>query len=122
MKESLQANKAPFNQLAKRELLAQKLPYDPSLLYCLQAAKQALKAGEVKALNRSLPQHLDNLEGQPQEQAWQWLENDHDLQSDLPENPELSDLAEATLEQLHSRLSATLPGYPKPNELPANFR
>ena len=72
------------------------------------------------------PQLLDNLEvflaEWSPENAMKFLEGEHDLMRDIPENSDLLDVGHAVLQQLHSRLTAELIGYPRPKDLPANFR
>ena len=119
MPEYLKENEHPVNQIAKKVL---KKP-DSSLLYCFQAALEAVENQVVKLLQ---PDLLENLEAlmylwSPKE-AMELLEGEHNLLSDLPQKPNLAQLASAILEQLHRRLSATMEGYPRPNRLPANFR
>jgi hypothetical protein len=119
MTEYLKENEMPVNQAAKKVL---KNP-DPSLLYCLQAAQEALETGKLQV---RYPHLLDNLEvflalWSP-EGAMKFLEGEHDLIRDFPKKPDLLSVGIAVLEQLHSRLSAELIGYPRPRGLPANFR
>ena len=123
MPEYLKENEHPVNQAAKKVL---KNP-DPSLLYCLQAADEAIKTGKLKV---RYPHLIENLEAflalWSPENALKFLlgegDQEHDLMSDFPKKPDLLSLGSAVLEQLHSRLSAELIGYPRPRDLPANFR
>ena len=119
MPEYLKENEHPVNQAAKKVL---KKP-ERNQLYCLQAALKAVIDQKLELLNPDLQDHLELLlyQGKPKE-TMEFLEGEHNLQSDLPEKPDLAQLASVILEQLHSRLSATMEGYPKPNRLPANFR
>ena len=122
MPEYLKENEHPVNQAAKKVL---KNP-DPSMLYCLQAADESLKYGKIQLERQISYQLQENLEAFLAEwspkNALNFLLGGHDLLSEFPENPNLEDIATVVLEHLHSRLSATLIGYPRPRDLPANFR
>lgn len=118
MSEYLKENDLQVNQSAKKVLNNP----DPSLLYCLQAALVAIEAGELKPTYQ-LRENLEALlyEWSPKG-AMELLEGEHDLIRDFPKNPNLAQVANAVLQQLDSRLSAELIGYPRPRDLPANFR
>ena len=119
MSEYLKENEIPVNMAAKKVL---KTP-DHSLLYCLQAAQLAIDLGELKVLRPALQENLEVrlFEWSPGK-AMEFLEGEHDLIRDFPEKPDLASLGNAVLQQLDSRLSAELIGYPQPRDLPANFR
>lgn len=125
--EPLKENLQLLNQLSKK--LLKKAGEDPSprSLYCLQLALWGLESGNLESNQPGLRENLESLLYQfSPKRAMEILEGPdrHDLLKDLPkeerDNP-LS-LALVVLEQLHSRLSAELPGYPRPRDLPANFR
>ena len=119
MSEYLKENDMPVNQEAKRVLSNP----DPSLLYCLQAAQEAVDKGLVKVLNPALSENLEYMLAQwSPKGAMEFLEGEHDLVRDFPKKPDLQSVGNAVLQQLDSRLSAELEGYPRPRDLPANFR
>ncbi|PKN63261.1 MAG: hypothetical protein CVU57_20360 [Deltaproteobacteria bacterium HGW-Deltaproteobacteria-15] len=125
--EPVKENLSQLNLLAKK--LLKKAGEDPSpdSLYCLQLAMWGLESGNLESDQPGLRENLESLLYlQEPKKALKFLEgpDQHDLLRDLPKeerNNPLS-LALVVLEQLHSRLSAELPGYPRPRDLPANFR
>lgn len=114
----LTENRLPINQVAKFALNRAKADADPRKLYCLQAAKWALDSGKEALLRADLAYQLkENLEAllyrtEPAD-AMLFLEGEHNLMADLPRENERDALTVGVivLEQLDSRLSATLPGY-----------
>lgn len=123
MKELLPENEDELNQLAKKALKSVKADVEPNMLYCLQLAKWSLESGKVEILNDQLGENLDALLylWEPKN-AMEFLLGEHDLLKDLPKNWKPLDLAVAVLNQLDSRLTEYLEGYPRPRDLPANFR
>jgi hypothetical protein len=118
MSEYLKENNHPLNQAAKKVL---KNP-DYSLLYCLQAAHEALMEGLVKPYRRISYQLQENLEALlflwGPDETMEFLldlegdDGEQDLLSEFPENLNLEDVAVIVLEHLHSRLIAEMEGYP----------
>ena len=112
MSEYLKENEHPVNQVAKKVL---KNPA-PDVLYCFQAADEAIKTGLVK-LDRRISYELQlNLEHlmyvwNPQN-AMKFLLGEHNLLTDFPKKPNLLGVGGAVLDQLHSRLTAEVEGYP----------
>lgn len=128
MKELIPENEDPLNQSAKKALKEVKESPEPSLLYCLQLAEWGLKSGQVKVLQTGLQANLEALMCQwSPKGAMEFLTvNDSGDEENVlayaegDESP--LNLAVVILNQLDSRLSASLPGYPSPRDLPANFR
>jgi hypothetical protein len=126
MNGSLQvkANQNKFNQLAKESLKSKKYPLDHDLLYSLQVAKWALEKGKLEVLNDRILSYLDNLlYDWNQDKAWAYLEpEDHFLLNDLGNDHSPENVALVVLTNLDYRLKETVDGYPRPRDLPANFR
>ena len=123
-KQLKKLNEDPVNQLAKESLQSVKEKPSANQLHCLQLAKWGLESGKVEAKDLyQLQQNLDALmyEWNPQK-ALKFLLNDHDLASDLKEEKSAKMRAFVILDQLDNRLTETLVGYPRPRDLPANFR
>ena len=122
MKERLPENNRPINRIAKEAMKRAQYSPDPSLMYCLQAAYECIQRGIIETRYPQLSENLEALMYQwSPKNVIKFLQGEHDLVTDLPKGPLVGDVASAVLEQLHSRLSATLPGYPRPRHLPANF-
>ena len=121
--EPLPQNNRTINRISKQTLKRAHHSPDPSCLYCLQTAKWSIEKGFIKTRFPQLEINLDALlyEWSPKI-AMRLLEGEHNLMSDLPKDPTAAMIGAAVLEQLHSRLAATLPGYPGARDLPANFR
>jgi hypothetical protein len=117
MEELLVENRMLINVLAKAALRKENFLPENNLLYCLQVAKWALDHGKLAVWDRVRYQLSENLNAllyltQPAD-AMLYLEGEHDLMADFENlNPTAKVLAAIVLNQLHSRLSATLPGYP----------
>lgn len=122
--EFLKDNQDELNQLSKKLLKKVKEQPEPKWLYCLQLANWSLESGNIEASNDLLPEHLDALlvDWSP-ENAWKFLSvNDSGDEEDLvsyAEGKKEAPLNVAVLDQLDSRLSASMNGYPKPPGLPA---
>jgi len=124
MKELLPENRHSLNQLSKKLLKKAKQDPAPNMLYSLQLAKWGLDSGQVESLRDGLQENLESLlyEWSP-EKAQEFLlkgeeEEEENLLAGL-EKKHLSDplyLSVALLEHLDSRLSASLVGYPRPNQ------
>jgi hypothetical protein len=130
MHEQLPENQHELNQLAKKLLKDVKQRPEPNMLYCLQLAKWGLESGKVESLRDGLRENLESLlfEWSPEKAQKFILQGDEESEEDLLaglEKKYLNDplyLSVALLEHLDSRLSATLPGYPRARDLPAGFR
>ena len=127
MKESIPENKSRLNQLAKKALQKVKESPDPSLMYALQLAQWSLESGKLEA-DLQLRDNLESFLYLWEPKQVQELLEQNDLGDEVdplslvddPNDP--VSLAAGVLENLHSALSARLPGYPRPRELPMNFR
>ena len=125
--EPLKENRDELNQLAKRYLKRVKQKPEPKQLYALQLAKWGLESGNLECQNEELQHNLNGLleDWEPKKAQNFLLVNDsgdpENLLKQLDEKKPLN-LALLVLNQLDSRLSAHLSGYPKPRDLPANLR
>jgi len=131
MPELLPENEHSLNQIAKRLLKKVKQDPDPNLLYCLQLAKWGLESGQAESLRDGLRENLESLlfEWSPEKAQEFFLKGDGQEEEDLLQNLEKKPLENeplylsvVLLEHLDSRLSASLVGYPRPRDLPTNFR
>ena len=130
MHEQLPENKHELNQLAKKLLKKVNQDPEPRLLYHLQLAKWAFESGKVESLRDGLRENLEALlyQWSPEKAQKFLLEGngqEEDVLNGLEKEPLEKDplyLSVALLEHLDSRLSATLPGYPRARDLPAGFR
>jgi len=130
MQEQLPENEHELNQLSKKLLKKVKQDPEPRMLYHLQLAKWGLESGKAESLRNGLRENLESLlyEWSPKEAQKFLLQGDEESQEDLLaglEKKYLNDplyVSLALLEHLDSRLSATLPGYPRARDLPAGFR
>jgi hypothetical protein len=120
MPERIKENSLPLNQLAKRALQSVKESPDSSDLYLLQLVWWALDKGKLSldgplSQQSTMREFLEAFPGWKPEIVMQvFLENSLQEPVEIyppgPVNP--VKLAEAALEQLHSRLTAAVPGYP----------
>ena len=123
MHEQLPENQHELNQLAKKLLKKVKQDPDPRLLYHLQLAKWALESGKAESLRDGLRENLESLlyEWSP-EKAQKFLLNGNGEELSLLKGVKQAlrndplYLAVLLLEHLDSRLSASLVGYPRPNQ------
>jgi len=128
MTEPVKENLSPLNFLAKKLLKKAGESPSPRSLYCLQLAMWGLESGNLETNQPGLRENLESFLWQfSPRRAMEILEGPdrHDLLRDLPkeERENLVSLTLVVLEQLHSRLSAELPGYiRRPRDLSANFR
>ncbi|MBW1800957.1 MAG: hypothetical protein JRJ85_09520 [Deltaproteobacteria bacterium] len=129
MMEILKANSDELNQLSKQFLKEIGQYPDPSLLYCLQLGKWGIESGKLEVRYPALLENLESFlyQWNPDEAMKFLTVNDSGDEEDIlsylgSDEPSPLNLAIVILEQLNSRLTATLPGYPKPRDLPANFR
>ncbi len=118
-KEVQELNKLPLNQLAKAALRTLKVAPDPTDLYLLQLVRWCVDHGKVKfaglVQKEVMLEHLEAFHGWSPEIVMQvFQENDlGEPEQIYPAGPvDPVELAEAALEQLHSRLTAAKQGYP----------
>ncbi|MFZ0051225.1 MAG: hypothetical protein WAK96_05580 [Desulfobaccales bacterium] len=119
-RETQEFNQRPLNQLAEEALRVLKVDPDPTNLYLLQLVRWCLDHGQMRLVGPSqaqyvLREHLDAFHGWSPEVVMELFEKNSagdpvEIYPKGPVNP--ARLAEATLEQLDSRLSASVPGYP----------
>lgn len=119
MYEPLEENLSILNQLCKKALEKVKEYPSPNQLYCLQLALWGLESGQVEQVDdRPLKEHLEYL-------MYHWKDKDNVMKFLLGnessllswarnrEDREPVALAGLILEQLNSRLTEEVEGYPR---------
>ncbi len=115
----LPQNRHPVNQASLVCLKKVGQDPDPNSLYALQLAQWALESGELEAGNPDLKENVDQLltEWEPKEALKMLTLNADQEPVDLLRGIDVNDplqVSEQILEQIHSNLAATLPGYSRP--------
>jgi len=121
MPEQIRENELPLNQKAKQALRTMKVSPDPGGLYLLQLVQECVDRGYIEFQMSSphakgiLLENLENLYTCKHAEVMRVFQENNlgdpvELVPPGPVNPK--QLACEALQQLHSRLTASLPGYP----------
>ena len=114
LEQAEKANRHPINKLALKLLLQEKSHPDPEYLHVLQLTSEQLEKEAVSVSDLRVREQLDSLY-----LHWNPAAAATYLQLDqIKRNSESAGLAQNCLDQLDSRMGATVRDYPRANPLP----